>query len=50
MPTKGIENVATVRSRRKSAVFSGKAIEDISEKKKALRPNAASGKAVAEPL
>jgi hypothetical protein len=37
------------RRKRKSDVFPGNASDDSVEKKKALRPNAASGKAVAVP-
>lgn len=48
-PTKHMANVPTASSNRKCAVSSSNAIEEIVAKKKALRPNAASGKAVAVP-
>ena len=47
--TKMIELVATARTRRKDAVSPGKIVDEIKEKKKALRPNADSGSAVAVP-
>ena len=49
LPTKGIVNVATANKRSRSEVLSGKANDDIDAKKKALRPNADRGKAVAVP-
>ena len=45
----GMVNVPIQRSKRKSEVLLGKAIVDISEKKKALRPKADKGNAVAVP-
>ena len=48
-PPSGIAKVKIESSRRSSEVSSGKANEESSEKKKALRPKAASGKAVAVP-
>ena len=47
--TKTIVKVPMARRKRKSDVFPGNANDDNVEKKKALRPNAASGKAVAVP-
>ena len=41
--------VPMARRNKKSEVFPGNASDDNAEKKKALRPNAASGKAVAVP-
>lgn len=41
--------VAIARTKRKSLVFPGKSHEERHEKKKALRPKAAKGKAVAVP-
>ena len=49
LPTKGIVNVAMANKRSRSSVLSGNAMEDIDAKKKALRPNADRGKAVAVP-
>lgn len=47
--TKTIVLVAMARTRRKSLVFPGKSHEERHEKKKALRPKAARGMAVAVP-
>ena len=49
LPTKGIVNVARANKRRRFEESSGKANDDIDAKKKALRPNADRGKAVAVP-
>ena len=49
VPMKVIRNVAIDRSRSRSEVLSGKARDDIAEKNRALKPNAAKGKAVAVP-
>jgi len=49
VPIKTRPKVAQARRRSKSEVLSGKARDDIAAKKKALRPNAARGKAVAVP-
>lgn len=46
---KAMPNVPAARRRRKSDVLSGNATEEIVEKKKALRPNADRGNAVAVP-
>ena len=49
VPMKVIKNVAIDRRRSKSEVLSGKARDDIVAKNRALKPNAAKGKAVAVP-
>lgn len=49
LPTKGIVNVAMASKRSRLRVLSGKAKEDTDAKKKALRPKADKGKAVAVP-
>jgi hypothetical protein len=46
---KTMPNVEQANRRSRSEVLSGKAIDDVAAKKKALRPNAARGKAVALP-
>ena len=47
---KDMKKVRRVSKRSNSDVLSGKARDEIIEKKKALRPKPASGKAVAVPL
>ena len=49
LPKKQNANVRVARRSRRSEVLSGKAREDMREKKKALRPKAESGNAVAVP-
>lgn len=49
VPMETMPNVEQAKRRSKSEVLSGNAIDDIAAKKKALRPNAARGKAVAVP-
>ncbi len=49
VPTNIMVKVAMASRRSKSEVLSGNAIQDTAEKKKALRPNAESGNAVAVP-
>ncbi len=49
MPRMQRPTVKRARRRSRSDVLSGKATLDIVEKKNALRPNAESGKAVADP-
>jgi hypothetical protein len=47
--TKTMLLVAKQRTRRKSPVFPGNSHDEMDEKKKALRPKAATGRAVAVP-
>ena len=49
VPMKVIKNVAIEKRRSRSEVLSGKARDDIAAKNRALKPNAARGKAVAVP-
>ena len=49
VPIKAIKNVAIDRRRSKSEVLSGKARDEIAAKNRALKPNAARGKAIAVP-
>lgn len=49
LPTKGSVNVAMASKRSRSLVLSGKAKEETDAKKKALRPKAERGPAVAVP-
>lgn len=49
VPTDTMLNVAMAKRRSKSEVLSGNAIDDMAEKKNALRPKAESGNAVAVP-
>lgn len=48
-PRKGIENVPIASMSKKCEVLAGKATLDTVEKRKALRPNADNGNAVAVP-
>lgn len=49
VPTETMLNVAMAKRRSKSEVLSRNAIDDMAEKKNALRPKAESGNAVAVP-